>query len=416
LIYATYYGGDRGESPRDLVFDAGRLVVCGVTSSSDLRMTRNTHDATYWSNGAVSLPPDIFCAILDPRRRGHAQLRYSTYLGGHDDDRPTCIARLPGGRFAIGGTTQSYTFPTTPNALRARAWRWGDREGFLAILDPEQERNAQLIYSTHLGGVHDDEIFDVAFDGAEGLVLAGYTSSADFPTTPDAYQRALSAPGPYSLGDAFVTHLLPFASSEESQLAFSSFHGGADGSESFRAIAMASPQTAVAGGGTNAEVFPTTANAYQRTRLTSHTEPDGVLVAIDLLPLGVAVRGAAQTSCAPTPNLLARGTTRIGSSLRLWSTGMEPLSSGVFLLDPRGLGAPTTWLGLELLVDPLRSGVFPAAADAEGRSLLSVSIPASGWLVGRTMGVQCIWADHSGTRCPPPALSATPALAITFSP
>jgi PP-loop superfamily ATP-utilizing enzyme len=45
-----------------------------------------------------------------------------------------------------------------------------------------------LIYSTYLGGTDSDHVAAIALDAAGNACVIGQTGSADFPTTPGAYQ------------------------------------------------------------------------------------------------------------------------------------------------------------------------------------------------------------------------------------
>src|SRR5262249_17370647 len=60
-----------------------------------------------------------------------------------------------------------------------------------------------LVYSTYLGGTGSDSGSGIAVDAAGNAYVTGTTGSANFPTTPGAFQTALRG------GDAFVTKLNP---------------------------------------------------------------------------------------------------------------------------------------------------------------------------------------------------------------
>jgi Beta-propeller repeat len=75
-----------------------------------------------------------------------------------------------------------------------------------------------LAYSTFLGGTDDDEGRGIAVDGDGRAYVTGETLSADFPTTPGAFDRTFNG----GFLDAFVTKL----NASGSALAYSTFLGG----------------------------------------------------------------------------------------------------------------------------------------------------------------------------------------------
>ncbi|MBM4460306.1 MAG: hypothetical protein FJ011_21510, partial [Chloroflexi bacterium] len=80
------------------------------------------------------------------------------------------------------GGTGSADFPTTPGALD-RSWG-GYWDAFVAKLN---STGASLAYVTFLGGSSDDHGNGIAVDGSGATYVTGRTISADFPTTPGAF-------------------------------------------------------------------------------------------------------------------------------------------------------------------------------------------------------------------------------------
>lgn len=109
-----------------------------------------------------------------------------------------------------------------------------------------------LIYSTFLGGGGTDLLYGIAVDHGGNAYLAGFTDSNNFPTTPGSFQPAY-ANGPTSLGpsDAFVTKLNPTGTA----LAYSTYLGG-QGADSAAGIAVDAAGNAYIAGSTSSTNFP----------------------------------------------------------------------------------------------------------------------------------------------------------------
>ncbi len=103
-----------------------------------------------------------------------------------------------------------------------------------------------LIYSTFLGGSDEDYPRQIAVDSAGNAYIAGYTYSANFPTTPGAYQSS----GSYT---NFVTKLNPTGSA----LVYSTYLNAGD----IYALAVDSGGNAIIAGAATYGL-PTTAGAY----------------------------------------------------------------------------------------------------------------------------------------------------------
>lgn len=112
-----------------------------------------------------------------------------------------------------------------------------------------------LSYSTFLGGSDQDGAVGIAVDATGSAWITGFTFSADFPTTPDAFDRVLGGPH-----DAFATKL----SATGSAVAYSTLLGGSS-FDSGAAIAVDSAGNAYVTGSTSSTDYPTTAGAFDTT-------------------------------------------------------------------------------------------------------------------------------------------------------
>src|SRR5207237_9535026 len=127
-----------------------------------------------------------FVAKLD---NSGSTLVYSSYLGGRSgNDYGSAIAVDRHGNAYIAGETNSSDFPTANAIQGAPGGPRGATDVFVAQVNRD---GSPLVYSTCLGGAGTDVSFGIALAPlpARGVFVVGGTASADFPTTPEAFQR-----------------------------------------------------------------------------------------------------------------------------------------------------------------------------------------------------------------------------------
>ena len=129
LLYSTFLGGSKTDETNSIaVTGAGLVYITGRTSSENLPTTAT---AVQTSNAGIF---DTFVAVVDPDPADNspgssgdpADLLYSTYLGGFNDDDGEAIAVDSSGIAHITGSTNSFDqsfpgnqgFPVTGNALQ----------------------------------------------------------------------------------------------------------------------------------------------------------------------------------------------------------------------------------------------------------------------------------------------------------
>ena len=199
LLYSTYLGGGYADYGTGIAVRPGGThtdaYVTGYTESSDFPTTMLAFDNTY--NGVE----DGFVARLNPAGSGSSDLIYSTFLGGGTHDWANGIAVDGWGAAYVVGTTQSYYFPTTPDAYQStRNGLISNEDAFVTKLSAD---GSTLAYSTFLGTVNDvlhDYGRGIAIDSSGNAYVTGYTDGANFPTTTGAYDTTLGGDW-----DAFVT-------------------------------------------------------------------------------------------------------------------------------------------------------------------------------------------------------------------
>jgi Beta-propeller repeat len=239
LVYSTFIGGELTDSGGGIaVDDAGSALVTGSTTSPDFPLTPNAFDVeTEFDNDAfiVKLSPD------------GSDLLFGSFMGGRDIDGGFGIAAGPAGAIYLSGWTQSDNFPVTPGAYDTDLA--GD-DAFVAKIDPAA--GSSLAYSTFLGGTLEDLSLDMTVDESGRVYAVGYTYSADFPTTPGAYDTVYAG-----AGDVFVTKFAP----DGSDLVFSTFLGGSNLERGW-GIALDGGTNVYLTGYTGSRDFPVTPNAF----------------------------------------------------------------------------------------------------------------------------------------------------------
>jgi hypothetical protein len=127
-----------------------------------------------------------------------SSLLYSTFLGGNGRDYAYSIVVDSFGYAYVTGETESANFPTTPGAYKTTP-NGGTSDAFVTKLNAN---GTALLSSTFLGGSGNDVGRGIAVDNSGTVYITGYSESANFPTTPGAFDTTHN-PGL----DAFVTKM-----------------------------------------------------------------------------------------------------------------------------------------------------------------------------------------------------------------
>ena len=202
--------------------------------------------------------------VIDPG------VAYSTFLGGDETEGGYGIAVDSARSVYLTGETRSTNFPTTPGAFDVTLGNPNLGDAFVTKLDA----TGSLVYSTYLGGTFGDFGIGIAVDAAGNAVVAGMTSSSDFPTTAGAFDES-----PNGVDDVFVTKL----NTTGSALVYSTFLGGIGFDWAF-ALAVDAAGSAFVTGQTTSSDFPTTAGSFHPSYIAGR---DGFVTKLD--PAGASL-------------------------------------------------------------------------------------------------------------------------------
>jgi hypothetical protein len=174
---------------------------------------------------------------------------YSTFLGGSGNEiAEHRIAVGSDGTSSLVGYTNSPDFAMAGHAHQPSAGGGGD--GYLAKFAPD----GKPIFITYIGGSGDELLNGPAMDSAGRVFVTGFTTSADFEVTPNAYDTTHGGGR-----DMFLQIYSPTG-----QLLYSTVAGGKD-EDGGRFITVDAQGDAVIVGRTLSSEFPTTPGAHDRS-------------------------------------------------------------------------------------------------------------------------------------------------------
>jgi hypothetical protein len=224
MIYSTYFGG--ANFAGGITLAGGGIAVDTTPSNVSMYFTGTTNMLqTTGPNGEAGFPlrnaqqacldeasttscsptkpinPDAFLAKINPNPSGGfgaSSLVYSTYLGGSGSDTGVAVAVDSSSNAYVIGSTNS-----TDWASAGGGFQTGLGGGFDAFIAKIGNLNGSgvypLNYFTYLGGELDDFGQDIKVDGVQTVYVTGSTTSQQFPTTANTYQKTNNG-----LQDAFV--------------------------------------------------------------------------------------------------------------------------------------------------------------------------------------------------------------------
>ncbi len=269
LVYSTYLGGSGDEQPSGIAVDStGSVYLAGYTDSADFPLTT--------LGSTTSGLPHVFVAKLDPTG---SNLIYADYIGGNSQDYGYALTLDSNNNLYVTGSTASSNFPMV------NPYQGSYPGSFNAFLTKVSADGSSLLYSTYLGGNGSDQPSSMAIDNLGSIIVAGNTSSTNFPTA-NAYEATANAnQGGVSGNYGFLTKFSPGGSS----LIYSTYLGGNSNApyncggtpcwpspyNAVSGIAVDGNGNAYATGITNTYNFPTTQSSYLATNSTQQNSVVG---------------------------------------------------------------------------------------------------------------------------------------------
>ncbi len=285
LLSSTFLGAENSDVIQEIIIDQNNnAIATGDTASANFPITPGSYSSTI--QGPATCPGTFGCqkpclegfvTIVSPDA---TQVLASTFFGGSNAELTTTMTQNIDGEIIIAGQTTSPDFPTTPNAFDTTYNDPSDlADGFISALSSDL---TQLQWSTFLGGngvvqspfAGQDTVYDIATDTRGNIIATGWTTSPDFPTTPNAFDTTFNSECNQMLcfGDAFVTKL----NNEATALISSSFFGGKNDEIAVTISNNDLDQITIAGPTLSSNI-PTTVNAYDSIFNGPSTTSDGFI-------------------------------------------------------------------------------------------------------------------------------------------
>lgn len=260
LVFSTYSGSTAETYGYSAAYDAaGSLYAGGLCFGVGWPVTVGAFQ-TIWGGGWRD-------ASVNKYNPAGTALIYSTYYGGAGGEGPSNMVVNALGELIVIGNTTSANLPTTTGCYDNTLG--GTSDFFVAHFNAA---GTALLGATYVGGSGDDGSpnstlspnygdwarGEVNIDASGNILVAGVTSSSNFPATPGAYQTSSGGSQ-----DGCVFQLNPTCTT----LGWATYLGG-NSSDACFALERTSTGALVITGATTSPNFPTTTG-------TLHTTPQG---------------------------------------------------------------------------------------------------------------------------------------------
>lgn len=268
LVFSSFIGGSGGGAGSDdggygiAIDSSGNVYLAGVASSPDFPRVNQIPAAC---NGSCNDGYHTAAFVAKINAAGNA-LVYCSLLGGSggsggsDGDGAYGIGVDRSGNAYVAGFTSSPDFPLVfqifgaCNGTCGTGTGFGFEDDYDTFVTKVNATGTALVYSTYVGGSHEDLAWGIAVDSSGNAYLAGDTQSTDFPRV---NQIPGACNGGCGNGTVYVAYLAKI-NAAGTAITYSSLIGGTGGSfgDQARAIAVDSSDSAILTGVTSSPDFP----------------------------------------------------------------------------------------------------------------------------------------------------------------
>ena len=168
----------------------GEILIAGYTKSVNFPTTAGAYRTTAYGSDR-----EAYITKLD---NNLSTLLISTFFGGSNRDDIRDLILDSDDNIFVTGSTCSNDFPMTDSSYD-NSFN-GNEDVFISKMSPDL---SSLYRSTYLGNSNDDEGHCLLQDNHGNILVGGYTSSINYPTTPNAFDDSYN--GGYN--DCFISML-----------------------------------------------------------------------------------------------------------------------------------------------------------------------------------------------------------------
>jgi gliding motility-associated-like protein len=221
LLYSTYLGGNRQETPHSIVCDSDdNFILMGVTGSANFPVSQGAYQTDF--SGGPPLPMSGFftsghpegCDFFVSKFLEDGSLNASTYAGGPGNDGLNYADQLFynygdafRGEVNVDANNNIYIasvargdFPMT-GQMPQPTYGGGDSDGIILRFNPSL---SNLTWGTYIGGSAADACYAIEFASDGTLIVAGGTRSVNFPYSVNGADPSFAAQT-----DGFIIRIHP---------------------------------------------------------------------------------------------------------------------------------------------------------------------------------------------------------------
>lgn len=136
--------------------------------------------------------------IIDP------EIAFSTFIGSSANNFGFTACDDINGNLVSGASVFANNYPTTSNAY-STVFNPAIGNYFDVAISKFDATGSSLLYSTYIGGLHQETPHSVVVDNLDRIVVFGVTGSSDFPTTISAYQPFFIGGSPLMMSSFFTS-------------------------------------------------------------------------------------------------------------------------------------------------------------------------------------------------------------------